>query len=588
MYSNNKTVTLLVAMLKEKEIKDIVISAGNSHDAIVRSIEEDGFFNTYNIVDERSAAFFAIGLIQEKRKPVAICCTSGTAASNYLTGVTEAFYRHLPLIVITADKHQYYLNQNEEQQINQPAIFQPVVKYQCTLPDMDARHDWWYANRILNEAFLEMDHHGTGPIHINVPIEYGFYAIDNTFTTNNLPKPHIINRFDRYSEEKIQSVFEGASEKKILVICGQDNHIDKKKNELIGEISKKYNVVFAADKLSNLHCEGTVEIARPWLRNNSLEDLDFLLPDIIISIDGNSVLDIIRKLKTYEKGEHWSVTEAGKVIDQYRKLKNIFEMPTIEFLEYMNRWGKERSNTYLETWKKEKEAVILPDFEYSNLYATRRLMETIPSKAILNLSNSTTIRLAQFFDLKESVEVYCNRGVNGIDGCMSAFIGQSSVTKSLSYLIIGDLAFFYDMNALWNRYIGNNIRIMLVNNGGAALFHFNQGLKKYPTLNENVAAEHSTKAKEWAESQGLQYISANNKKEFDDALKAFHNSELGHPVLLEVFTKKEVDAELQHKFYDSVMILENRRKTQKKMYALAETVLGQKNADKLKHKILGY
>ena len=192
---------------------------------------------------------------------------------------------------------------------------------------------------------------------------------------------------------------------------------------------------------------------------------------------------------------------------------------------------------------------MIPDFQYSNLYTVKTLMKHIPKNSILHLGNSTTIRIAQLFELDESVEVYCNRGVNGIDGCVSTFVGQACVTDKLCFLIVGDLTFFYDMNALWNRYLGSNVRIMLNNNGGAALFHFNQGLDRYPTLNLNVAAEHNGTAKGWAESRGFSYLAARTKAEFDMAIDEFVSPESKKPIFLEVFTSKEEDARLQHEFY---------------------------------------
>ena len=182
----------------------------------------------------------------------------------------------------------------------------------------------------------------------------------------------------------------------------------------------------------------------------------------------------------------------------------------------------------------------------------------------MNLANSTTIRIAEYFDIDNSIPIYCNRGVNGIDGSMSTFIGQSAISDKLNFLIIGDLSFFYDMNALWNRYVGKNVRIMLNNNSGASLFHFNQGLKKFPTLNENVAADHDGVAKGWVESRGFEYLSATNKNEFDKALKKFVNKDSEKPIFLEVFTRKEDDARIQHEFYDYNIATKSKVKSEMK------------------------
>lgn len=204
MYTNIKSIQLLVSMMKKRGINTIVVSPGNSHNAIVRSLEEDTFFKTYCITDERSAAFFALGLIQQLQKPVAILCTSGTAASNYLSGVTEGFRREMPLVVITGDKVPYYLNQMEDQMIDQPSIFRPVTKHSISLPIIKDGVDEWYCTRILNEAFLEMNHHGTGPVHINVPIGQGMLGIGADFTTEVLPDVRVIERYDHHRWDNLQ------------------------------------------------------------------------------------------------------------------------------------------------------------------------------------------------------------------------------------------------------------------------------------------------------------------------------------------------------------------------------------------------
>ncbi len=552
MYSNIKSVQYLVAMLKKKEIKNIVISPGNSHNAIVRSIENDGYFKTYNIVDERSAAFFALGLIQELNMPVAIICTSGTASTNYLTGVIEASRRNLPLIVITADKNPYYLAQQEDQMIDQINLFKTVVKITVSLPIIKDYKDEWYCQRLLNEAFLELNHHGCGPVQINVPIEEGMLAINEWFTTKTLSNINIIDRVDvNSSEETWKNKFMSLKNKTVLIIYGQDYYINEKTIKNIEKIFKNYNCVICVDKLSNLHCNGALELSRASLLKKQSLTYGTIVPDVVITLAGNVAWDGKFSLKGYKnKFEHWIVNGDGKVQDYYKNLSNIFECTTEEFIEKMSSYEVDKDNSYYNVWKKLNDSFKIPKFEYSNLYVTEKLMNNIPKNSILNLGNSTTIRIAEYFDLDESIKVYCNRGVNGIDGCMSTFIGQSAVTNKLSFLIVGDLTFFYDMNALWNRYVGKNVRIMLVNNEGAALFHFNQGLKKYPTLNENVAAEHTATAKGWAESRGMKYLCSHNKKEFDKALKEFISADSDKPIILEVFTKKEEDARLQHMFFE--------------------------------------
>lgn len=585
MYSNLKSVQFVVAMLKARGVNKCVISPGNSHNALVRSIEEDSFFTTYNIVDERSAAFFAIGLIQELKEPIVILCTAGTALSNYLSGMTEAYYRKLPLIAITADKNQYYINQYEDQTIKQNDIFKDVVKFQATLPIVKDEKDEWYVNRVLNEAFLEMSHHGTGPIHINVPIDEGKFATGKYFTEEILPEVNVIERLESSTSKEIwESKIQSLSEKKVMFLYGQDDHITESIKDTVERLSTKLNCVFAVDNISNLHGKGVLHISKATQFNKNTHNQK-LAPDVVISLAGNTVLDYKFELKRLKYSfEHWVVNEDGKVADPFKKLTTVCEATTEEFLSILDLYLNNTSsnNSYFEDWENENNKFLIPRFDFSNIYTVEKLIPKIPKKSILNLANSSTIRIAQYFDIDKSVQVYCNRGVNGIDGCVSTFIGQSYATDKLSFLIVGDLTFFYDMNALWNRYINKNVRIMINNNSGAALFHFNQGLKNYPTLNENVAAEHSTTTRGWAIDRGFKYLSAKNKEEFDSLLSEFISEDSDEPIIFEVFTDKERDAELQHKFYDM-----NKPTTQGlkiEMKKKIKSILGPETINKLRKK----
>lgn len=545
MYTNHKSALYVVAMLKQQGINRIVISPGTSHNAMVRSIDEDPFFETYSITDERSAAFFAIGIAQEIQQPVAIMSTSGTATCNYVSAVTEAYHRNIPLVVITADKHPYFLNQLEDQMINQPPMFKGITKYSVTLPESikDSRDDW-YCRRLLNEVFLEMTHHGTGPIHINVPISYGMFALGETFTTPKLPTIPLIKRLDNYTDtETWARAFDEIKDKRIMVLCGQDTSFNTEEVQLLDQVSKRYNCVLATDSLSNLHVERAVEMekARPFNEE--------ILPDIIISLNGSIVSYIKYALKNASSHiDHWLVHEKGTLADPYTKLKYIIESDTVGFLRRMAQYGQsDASSGYYHTCVTHVANYTVPELPYSNCYACQKLLPSLPQNSILHLGNSSTVRITQFFQLHPSIRVYCNRGVHGIDGCMSAFIGQASISEKTAFLMLGDLTFFYDMNALWNKYIRGNVRILLFNNGGASLFYYNtRGLKNFPSLDKNAGAAHVSSARAWAESRGFKYITANNKEEFDGIYQEFIKEDSDRPILFEVFTDRAVDGETWH------------------------------------------
>lgn len=445
MYSVIKNVNILVSMLKKYNIKNIVISSGTRNIPIVVSLERDSYFNCYSIVDERSAAFFGLGMIQRLKEPVAICCTSGTAVCNYISAVTEAYYQKLPLVVITADRNLYYLNQMEDQDIPQMSYFTDITKKSVCLPIVTDEKSEWYCWRLINEALLEIDHHGMGPVHINVPVEIGSEETD--FSLSELPDLRRIYRVSVESkqEEWIKFAERLKKTQKILVIYGQGFRADSELSNSISSFFRKYNCVIATELISNIWSEGKVNL-HSIFQFHTGDFLEQAEPDIVITLGGNYVSGIKQRLKGKRWNfEHWLVCEDGMLADPYRKLTNIFECSPQFFFHEMNMYSGNdlEKHPYYDLWKNNEKQFIWPLNEYDDLYVMSEFMNRIPDNAVLHIANSTSIRLAELFSVKETVEVYCNRGTNGIDGSLSAFMGAASVTKELSFLVIGDLSFFY-------------------------------------------------------------------------------------------------------------------------------------------------
>lgn len=553
MYSVIRNVSILVSLLKKFNVRNVVVSSGTRNIPIAISLENDDYFKCYSIVDERSAAFFGVGLIQKKQEPVAICCTSGTAVCNYLSAVTEAYYQKLPLIVITADRNIYYLNQLEDQDIPQMSYFTEVTKKSVCLPIVNDEKSEWYCWRLINEALLELDHHGLGPVHINVPIDIGPEEVD--FSLKELPE---LKRIERISVESKRKEWEFFAKKlkntcKILIIYGQNFRADVELIEAVEYFFQKYDCVVATELISNLWSEGTVNLHRVF-QFHAGDFLDQAKPEIVITLGGNYVSNIKGRLKGDKwQFEHWLVSDDGMVADPFRKLTYIFECGSKMFFRYMAELGGDDilEHSYYDIWKKNEKQFAWPSREYNDVYLVSEFMKRIPEHSLLHIANSTSIRIAELFGVKESVDVYCNRGTNGIDGSLSAFMGAASETKGLCFLLIGDLSFFYDMNGLWNRYIGKNIRILLSNNSGAGIFHYTRSKKSMPTLDNLIGAEHDGKAKMWVESRGFLYLSAYDIEEFEEGIIKFFDINIDRPVFFEVFTDKEIDAEALKKYYGS-------------------------------------
>ncbi len=554
MYSSLKNIQVLVTLLKQYGVKHIVISAGTRHTPLVYSVEHDPYFQTYSVVDERSASFFALGLIEELREPVAICCTSGTAAANYVSAANEAFYQQLPLLLLTADRNHYYMFQQEEQMIPQEGLYSAVCKKVVTLPHVRDEKDFWYCSRICNEALMELYHGENGPVHINFIVEndYPIHQGIVKFEEEMLPQ---VRRIDRLTLEDPQSRWTEKAKllkkAKILIVYGQYGPLHQEEKAAIEAFIQKYNCAISVDLLSNLHCDCTVPtfaLSR-ILRH---QEMEALCPDILITMNANTISEIKGRMSAFkDQFAHWHVSAKGQVSDPFKCLPDVVECSPKTFFEKMAALTseEEREHSYYQQWKEAHERIgklgslNQEPIVYSSMYAIQQYLGNIPGGSLLHIANSNSVRLANYFAVAEDVTVYCNRGAHGIDGSMSAFIGQAHISGKPSFLVIGDLSFFYDMNALWNQYVGKNVRILVCNNSGGAIFHTYPNTANVPTLDEHIAAEHHTSVQDWVVSRGFEYLSAADKEQFDAVLPRLLCTESDKPILLEVFTDKDVDAQ---------------------------------------------
>lgn len=547
MYSHHKNVQILLALLKEHGIRNIVASAGTRNIQLVFSAIQDDFFNCYSIVDERSAGFFALGLIQATKEPAVIVCTSGTASCNYLSAVTEAYYQHLPLVVLTSDRLRYHLNQQEDQCIPQLNLYHDVIRKVVDLPIVRDELDEWYCARIVNEALLELDHREKGPVQINYQNDPNYPIVGGDYILNipTLPK---VKKISRIMADSSESDWELLAQKlvgkRIMLLYGQNLPISKIETEEINKFCDKYGVIVIAEHLSNRHLKNSVHLSATL----NYADFETLHPDIIITMGGHRMVDPKNKLRKYKNiMEHWHVSSDGIVSDPFYCQTQIIECHQEYFFKRMITYGVQNNNSYINDWMRFENSRLvnrpkIDHFQYSHPYAIKSLFERLPENSLLHLSNSNSIRIASLFDISTSVEIYCNRGTCGIDGSMSTYVAQSFISQKPSFMIIGDLSFFYDMNALWNHYINKNTRIMLINNSGGALLYTH----KYKLVNQpghivNTPAIHNTSAKGWVESRGFKYFGVYTKNEFNKALDNFVDMNSESPILLEVFTDKDID-----------------------------------------------
>jgi 2-succinyl-5-enolpyruvyl-6-hydroxy-3-cyclohexene-1-carboxylate synthase len=549
MYTKHISAQILISALKQYNVHNIVLSPGGSDVPLVHSIESDSFFTCYSVVDERSAVYFGIGVSQIKNEPVACICTSGTAVCNYLPGMTEAYYQNIPIIAITADKNPYFTGQIETQKIEQRNIFGGVSKKSVELPLCNTEDEIWYCERLIKEALLASMHQGKGPVHLNIPL-VGSYT---DFSVKELPK---IRPLKIITCEDTIEIWQGYFEiikkaQKILVVIGQNVVFEENGKMYVEKFFEKFNCVFAVEHLSNLKFKGTVN-TYPITETGNTNSPEFI-PDLVISLGNNlSAYELKPFLRVNRRNfRHIAIDEGGRIRDVYKALTDIFQCSPVHFFKYFSDHASEaisNNMNYYTTWKDAANRIKFTNFEFSNFYVAQKIAKNIPENAVLHLAILNSIRVMQFFDLPENVRVFSNVGALGIDGCLSTFMGHASVTANISICLIGDLSFFYDMNAAGIKHVGNNVRIILLNNGGGAEFHFFMSKKEIPTINDHICAAHKKTAKGWIESLGYRYYTASSKDELDQAFITFFD-EANVPKFLEVFTDMEEDARLSRELY---------------------------------------
>jgi len=552
MYSDKRSILQLAALLKAHKIRKIVLCPGSRNAAIVHTLANIEDFTCYSVTDERSAGFFAIGLSLQGGGPAAICCTSGSALLNLHPAVSEAFYQQIPLIIISADRPAAWIGQMDGQTLPQPNVFGNLVKMSVNLPEVNTDEDEWYCNRLINEAILETNHHGKGPVHINVPLSEPIYR----FTAKTLPEARVITRYqglnvyDRDYKELINKLNQA---NKRMIIVGQMN--------LIYQFDKKYvkplckNFVWLTEHLGNQTAPG-LAIKNFDVAVSAMDEVrqEQMTPELLITFGGHIVSKQMKKyLRNHPPKEHWHITPDGKVADLFGCLTTIIEMDPFEFLEKIAFLLEGNPTNYPLMWENWCKTIPEPSLPYSQISVTGDLIKALPAPCSLHLANSSTVRYAQLFILAKGVEVCCNRGVNGIEGSLSSAIGYASASTQTNFILIGDLSFFIDMNALWMSHLRNNVRILLFNNEGGEIFHTLPGMDKTDKSRPFITAEHQTSAKGWAEERGFQYIKVRDDEEWKEALKVFASpEEQERPMILEVMTDKSEDTRLLREYYKSV------------------------------------
>jgi 2-succinyl-5-enolpyruvyl-6-hydroxy-3-cyclohexene-1-carboxylate synthase len=530
-YTDEKSVQIIVALLKEHGIKKIISSPGSANSPLTISLQYDPYFEIYSSVDERSAAYIACGLAAESQEPVVISCTGATASRNYMPGLTEAYYRKLPVLAITSTRKIANIGHLIDQVMDRTVIPNDVAKCSVTLPIVENEEDVWECEIKVNQAILELKRNGGGPSHINLPTNY-----IGTYNTLVLPDVKIINR------HTINDVFPELTYSKIAIFIGSHSTFTKEETKSIEKFCYANNAVVLCDHTSNYY--GKYKVLFPIINNQVYLDKSSLMPDLLIHLGEISAFySSFVNIPT----QVWRVSEDGELRDTFQRLRFIFEMKEQSFFEYYSSKMNENNETYYHLWKNQFEKIKdnIPVLPFSNVWIAQKIADYIPNDSVIHFGILNSLRSWNYFELPTSVTSASNVGGFGIDGNLSSLLGASLVDKDKLYFgIVGDLAFFYDLNVLGNRHAGNNLRIMLINNGKGTEFK----LYMHKTANFDNADEYVTAAghygnkspelvKHYVTDLGFQYISASNISDFLNVYQDFLNPNLtDKSIVFEVFT----------------------------------------------------
>ncbi len=505
MYTIAKNVQIVIALLKEHGINQLVLSPGGTNAAFVRGVQDDPYFQCYSVVDERSALYFAIGIYLSTGKIVAMCCTSAQATRNYIPGLTEAFYKHVPILAITFSKHPQYTYQEYMQAPDQTSLPKDAVRASYALPYISNEHDRMQCERMVNEAILELTHRVSAPIQLNVPM------LDTELTQDvdsELPTVKVIRRYTTTDLKNLK-----IGEKRVLIVVGENRGIDD--TEIVRFVSSTNSVIYV-NHLSNLKNDYAINGNLLLTCITQKEFDESYCPDILITIGGQTG-DYPLYHKLAESGvryEHWRISESGDVVDTYDHLTRIYECSINEFFSAYH--GSDSNCEYRDCWKQSvKSYQTNIDLPLSAAFVAQQMSKVIPDSSYVHFSILNSLRTWNLFEFENKVKCFCNVGAFGIDGCMSTFLGQSIMVEDLCFMFVGDLSFFYDMNSLGIRHIKNNVRIILINNNGGVEFKLGGNKEKNAKTDKYIAAAgHFRNAKGWAQTNGFYYFLVNTTEDF--------------------------------------------------------------------------
>ena len=570
----------VVQLCIAKNIQHIVLSPGSRNAPLTIGFSHDPFFNCYSIVDERCAAFFALGIAQQIQEPVAVVCTSGSALLNYYPAVAEAFYSNIPLVILSADRPKHLVGIGDGQTINQEDVFKNHILYSANLKqDLSEenkleleelpllkniknklekylglqrtiqQHNDEQINAAINTSISQK-----GPIHINVPFNEPLYDMVDELVVNPKVIPLSKNGIEVEDLSAFIKQWNIAKRKLILVGSNLPNTVNQNYLDIL---AADESVLVLTETTSNIHHERFIPGIDKLIAALNTKEFEALKPDILLTFGGLVVSKKIKKfLREYKPKQHWHIGEHN-ANDTYFVLNKVFKTSVNTFFSKFLVQTKAIQSDYNNFWlsafksRREKHEDYIKLMPYCDFKVFAILLKAIPRHSQFQVGNSSAIRYTQLFDLDTTIQVFCNRGTSGIDGSTSTAIGAALASPLQTTYITGDLSFLYDSNALWNNYTPNNFRIIVINNGGGGIFRILTGHKNTSNFDTFFETKHNLTAKHLCQMFGFEYATATNEKELSVHLDNFYT--VGkQPKLLEVFTPGDKNDEILLNYFAKI------------------------------------
>jgi 2-succinyl-5-enolpyruvyl-6-hydroxy-3-cyclohexene-1-carboxylate synthase len=555
-------VQILVEHCVAAGMKYVVCSPGSRNAPLVIAFNQHPAIECIVIPDERCAAFFALGMAQQLQVPVGITCTSGSAALNYYPAIAEAYYQQVPLLVFTADRPKAWVNQGDGQTIVQEDVYKNHILYQTTIPEENGMPDFeWFVNREVSTAIETATGKVKGPVHLNFPFSEPLYSqveVDEV----KISSIDIVETEERLSVSAVRTIADRwKSYNKKLVLVGQMSPNEYLENILI-KIAEDQSVVFLVENTANQVNTRFVQCIDRTLEGISEEKFADFSPELLVVMGGAVVSKKIKSfLRKAQPKETWRIGYDFPFMDTYQSMNQTFQMEASTFFTQIYD-SVEKSNTspFWKTWKQldyinqDKAETFLQTAPYSDLKVFQLLSDIVPENSHLHLANSSVIRYAQLFNPVKGITTWSNRGTSGIDGSTSTALGASFISKNTWHtLITGDVSFFYDSNAFWNKLKLPNVRIFMINNAGGGIFKIIPGPDTTEELSDFFVFNHGFSAEHICKAFGVDYFNANSIEEIEAQWEQFYQyDENGQPALMEIFTPQDQNDKILKDYFKSI------------------------------------